>query len=109
MDDAYRLIRSFTIEMLALREYLDYRLDRIEAALKTVVRKEAQIMALGQDIIDAVTAETTVIDSFIALVQGWIAAGTVTAAEGARILADINNNKTKLETAILANTPPPTP
>ena len=85
------------------------RLERIETLLKSVLNKESRIMAIGQDILDAVTAETTSVDSFIALIQGLIDNNTIPAAVGAQILSNINANKAKIDAAIAANTTPPTP
>lgn len=67
-------------------------------------------MSLGQDILDAVTAENTIIDSFIALVQGMIDNNTIPSEQGAAILAAITGEKEKVAAAIVANTPaaPPT-
>lgn len=61
-------------------------------------------MSLSQDLLDAVAAETTVIDSFISLVQGLIENNTIPPEAGAAILAAINSNKDKVEAAILADT-----
>lgn len=66
-------------------------------------------MSLSQDILDAVSAETTAVDSFMVLVQGLIDNNTIPAAVGAEILSAINAEKTKVDAAILKNTPPPTP
>jgi len=62
-------------------------------------------MAIGKDILDAVTAETQVVDSFLTLVQGLIDNNTVSPADGAAILAAINSEKDKVAAAIAANTP----
>ena len=88
-------------------------LERIEAQLQTLITKETQQMALGQDILDKVTAQTTLIGSVKALVQGLIDNHTIPAEQGAAILAALSGNQTELaavETALLAGvTPPPTP
>lgn len=63
-------------------------------------------MALGQDILDAVTEETTKVDSFIALVNGLLQTNVITPAQAAQIISEINKNRDKLEAAIAANTPP---
>ena len=62
-------------------------------------------MALAQDLLDAVTAETTAVDGYLALSQKLIDDGTIPAEAGAKLLATINANKDKLNAAILANTP----
>jgi hypothetical protein len=87
--------------------------DKNTVLLRTILtlqvatlRKGFKLMALGQDILDAVTAETSVIDSFIALVEGLIANGTVSAEQGVAILKAIGDEKAKVEAAILAHTPP---
>jgi len=64
-----------------------------------------QIMALGQEILDAVTAENTVVDSFLALVQGLIDNNTIPPDVGVKILSAINAEKDKVDTAIVTNTP----
>jgi hypothetical protein len=91
------------------------RLVRIEQRLKTLTSltiltlcKENSIMALGQDILDAVTAEDTKVDSFIALVTALIADSTIPADVGAAILAKVKGSEDKLDAAITANTTPPT-
>lgn len=66
-------------------------------------------MALGQDILNAVTAEDTKVDSFIALVQGLIDNGTIPPAVGTAILGKIKGSEDKLDAAIAANTPPAPP
>jgi hypothetical protein len=81
------------------------RLDRIETWLWYVYLQERANMALGQDILDAVRAETTSVDSVIALINGLVANQTVTPEVGAAILSEINASKAKLDAAIAANTP----
>lgn len=94
------------------------QLDRIENKVNKLLLlgylttgKEYQIMALGQDILNAVTEENTAVDSFIALVQGLIDNNTIPADVGAKILSAVSSEKDKVNAAIVANTPPapPTP
>lgn len=68
-------------------------------------------MALGQDILDAVTKADTKVDSFIALVQELVSAGTIPPEVGTAILAKVKGSEDKLDAAIAANTttPPPIP
>lgn len=61
-------------------------------------------MGKAQDIIDAVTAETTAVDSVIAYIRGLVANNTITDAQAADILAHINANRDALNGAITANT-----
>lgn len=84
----------------------DPRLDQILSKLNQVLIKEEKIMALGQVILDAVTAETTKVGSFIALVQGLISDNTIPADVGAAILAKAKEGGDALDAAIAANTPP---
>jgi hypothetical protein len=80
------------------------RLCRIETLLGKVFNMEVSGMALQQDIIDAVTAETTAVDAFIVYVKSLIANNTITNEAGQKILADMAANRAKLDPAILANT-----
>lgn len=61
-------------------------------------------MALGEEILAAVEAETSSVDSFIALVQGLINDNTIPADVGVAILEKINSEKAKVDAAIVANT-----
>lgn len=62
-------------------------------------------MGIGQDILDAVAAETTVISSVIAYIQQLINSSVITSEQGAAILENINSNRAALEAAIVSNTP----
>lgn len=84
---------------------IEGKLDRLLAGVRRVERQEAHSMAIGQDILDAVTAQTTLIDSLVALIDGWIAAGNLTPEQGEAILAQIADGKAAIEAAILAHTP----
>jgi len=86
-------------------ERIETKLDSLRHMLRHIYWQGVQEMALGQDILDAVTAETTVLDSFIALINGLIANNTIPAGIGAQILSNIAANKAKLDEAIVANTP----
>lgn len=83
----------------------DAKLDKIISMLSQVIDLEVNEMALGQDILDAVAAEKTSVDSFIALVKQLIANNTIPADVGANILKAISGNKQELDDAIVANTP----
>ena len=69
--------------------------------------KGDELMAIGQEILDAVAAETTVIDSFIALVRGLVTNNTIDSATAAKIMTAIATDRAKIEAAIVENTPPP--
>ena len=75
------------------------------ARLAVLEKQGDRFMALGQDILDAVTAETTSVDSVLALLQGLIDDETITPDQGAKIIAAINGEKTKVDAALAANTP----
>lgn len=69
-------------------------------------------MATLKDVQDAVTAEDTVIDSAVALIQGLAAQVAALAPNQAAIdalAADIKNKSDALAAAVVANTPPPAP
>ena len=51
-----------------------------------------------------VKAESTSVDSVIALINGLVTNATIDPATGAAILAEINSSKGKLDAAIKANT-----
>ena len=68
------------------------------------LQQEGNFMALGQNILDAVSAEATVIDSIIVLIKS-LAGNTIPQAQADAIVAAISANKAKLEQAILDNTP----
>jgi hypothetical protein len=111
-------LKDPTERIAAALEDLVYRrrdldtLTRIEHAIAALHRDVRRIqlmevvnMALGQDILDAVAAETTVLDSFLTLIDGLVKNNTVSQAVADQIKAAIASNKTKIEAAIVANTP----
>ncbi len=77
--------------------------------LNKLLQGQGKIMALGQDILDAVTAENTLIDSFLTLVQGLVANNTIDQPTADAIKAAIQAESAKVQAALTANTPPPTP
>ena len=84
------------------------RLDAIEAKLDLILKQQGTIMAAIDDLQAAVTAEDTVIDSAIVLIQGipaLIAAAGVDPAKLAALQADITAKSTALANAVAANTP----
>lgn len=84
----------------------DGRLEHIESLLATLVQKETQSMALGQDILDKVTEVETKVGSFIALIEALIADSTIPAEVGVAILNKLQGTEAELDAAIAANTPP---
>ena len=84
---------------------IELKLDQAIELLKQISSKEDQHMALGQEILDAVTAENTLIDSFIALVQGLVANNTIDQPTADAIKAAISAEAAKVQAAIVANTP----
>lgn len=62
-------------------------------------------MSLSKQILDAITDESTIIDSFIALIQGMKKDETISAEAAQAILGAIAAEKTKVQDAIVANTP----
>lgn len=78
-------------------------LERIEANLQTLISKETQQMALGQDILDKVAAHGTTIDSIKALLDAWVSDNSITAEQRDAIFAAFDANSGKLsqiETAL---------
>jgi hypothetical protein len=96
--------------------YYSKKLDEILTEVRNLTHKvsnlEAQgkkIMALGQQILDALGAVNTTVDSFLALVQGLIDNNTIPPDVGANIISAITAEKAKVDAAIVANTPPAPP
>jgi len=85
-------------QILALMKIMNEKLTGI-------INEGTKQMALGQDILDAVTAEGTAVDSIIALLNGLVANNTIDQATATAIMAEISNDKAKLEAAITAHTP----
>jgi hypothetical protein len=77
--------------------------------LAQLIQGQEKLMALGQDILNAITAENTLIDSFLTLVQGLVANNTIDQPTADAIKAAIQAEADKVQAAITANTPPPTP
>jgi len=91
--------------MVSPHDPVEARLNEVVALLNVVLEKEMENMALGQDILAAIEAENTVIDSFIALVNGLVQNNTIDPATAAAILQAIADQKAEVEAAIVANTP----
>jgi hypothetical protein len=66
-------------------------------------------MVLGQQILDRITAQGTVIDGVIELIKSLAAAGDITPEVAEAINAKLAENDTKLEAALVAGTTPPDP
>lgn len=81
------------------------RLARIEALIKTILMKETQVMALGDDILAKVREADGKVDSVIALING-LRGNTIPADVADAILATIAGSEAKLDAAI---GPPATP
>lgn len=88
------------------------QLNRIEAMLRVLLRMEKHTMAKIDDLLNDVTAETTVIDGVLTLLQSLkdqLAAQGVDQGKIDAAFAAVEANKTKLAAALDANvTPPPT-
>jgi len=84
------------------------RLVRLERMVGLVLDNQERIMAAIDDLQAAVTAEDTVIDSAITLIQGipaLIAAAGVDPAKLAALQSDITAKSGALAAAVAANTP----
>lgn len=84
------------------------KLDQILASLSALTTQGNQIMSTLADVQAAVTAEDTVVDSAIALLQGLAAQIAALAPNQAAIdalAADVTAKTTALATAVAANTP----
>jgi hypothetical protein len=86
----------------------EQKLDRILSLLTTILQKENTIMALIDDLQADVTAEDTVIDSAVTLLNGLSAALAAAGTDPAKLAAlrtDIQNKTQGLAQAVAANTP----
>ena len=86
------------------------QLNRIEAQLEAILKKEKQIMASIDDVIAAAAAEKTVADSVVELLNRLTqllkdAIATNDPAKVQAALDAINANKQELADAVTANTP----
>ena len=84
------------------------RLEAIENKLDLVYNRQGKIMSTIDDLQAAVTAEDTVIDSAITLINGipaLIAAAGVDPAKLAALQTDITAKSAALAQAVAANTP----
>jgi len=89
-----RSVHSLTHEI----QYLQIRIQQLQ-------NQGVQQMSLSKQILDAITDESTIIDSFIALIQGMKKDETISAEAAQAILGAIAAEKTKVQDAIVANTP----
>src|SRR5260370_20233843 len=97
----------FEIHFVPDREVLR-RLEEIEYKVDLMLDKQEMIMSAIDDLQAAVTAEDTVIDSAITLIQGipaLIAAAGVDPAKLTALQADITTKTKALADAVAANTP----
>lgn len=90
-------------------QHAEWTLAIIASEVMNLVRQGEQEMALGQDILDMVTAEDTKVDSVIALLNGLVANNVIPQAVADAIKAKIQGSEDKLDAAISANTSPPPP
>lgn len=91
---------------------IEQKLDRILSMLATIIQKEGQLMAAIDDIQADVTAEDTVIDSAIVLINGIAAAIAAAGVDPAKLAAlrnDIQSKSSALAAAVAANTPAAAP
>ena len=77
----------------------------LNSRFKTNLIQGEIAMGMAQDILDAVTAETTAVDSLIAWVNGLVESNVVSSEQGAAIIAAANANRAKLEAAMTTNVP----
>lgn len=87
--------------------HMDWTLHIIANQVFKNSEREEAIMAVGQDILDAVTVVDTKIGSALALLQGLVNAGTIPQSVVDAIKAKIKGSEDQLDAAIAANTAPP--
>ena len=87
---------------------VEQKVDGLNRKLDIIIEKENRIMATLADVQAAVTAEDTVVDSAVALLQGLAAQVAALAPNQAAInalAADITAKTAGLSQAVVANTP----
>jgi hypothetical protein len=80
--------------------------------LAHIINQMERLMSAMDDLATSVTAEDTVIDSAVALINGFaaqLAAAGTDPTKLASLKADIDAKKATLAAAVLANTPTPAP
>lgn len=95
--------RSIVINVHPSSQEIAERLCRIERMLGRLLNMEVEQMAIGQDVLDKVTAQATTIDSIKTLLNAWVSDNTITAAQRDAINAAFAANSSKLgeiETAL---------
>ena len=93
-------------ELARRLQHMEWTQFIIVSQLLDLAKREDELMVLGQDILDMVTAEDTKVDSVIALLQGLVDAGTIPQSVLDAIKAKVQGSEDKLDKAIAANTPP---
>jgi len=98
------------------------QLDRIESTQREILRQLKLISSrigtieiLGEiqvstsdDVFAAITRLSTAVDGMTTYVQGLVSANVITQEQANKIIAQINTDSDKLETAMTANVAPPT-
>jgi Mg2+/Co2+ transporter CorC len=84
---------------------LTHEIQYLQIRIQQLQNQGVQQMSLSKQILDAITDESTIIDSFIALIQGMKKDETISAEAAQAILGAIAAEKTKVQDAIVANTP----
>jgi hypothetical protein len=82
---------------------------RVHKKLDLILKQEALQMALGQELIDKVTAQTSLINGLKALIDDWVANNLITSEQAASLNSLLDGNSATLEAALAAGTPPPPP
>ena len=86
-------------------DWIIQRLDSINRKLDLIIQKEGILMGAADDILAAVTAETTVVNSVVAYIQGLQTSGVISPDAATNILNHIKANSDALSAAIVTNTP----
>ena len=87
-------------------QIINDKLDKIAFAVGLTLAEGAINMSFSSEILDAVTAETTAVDSVLALIN---ASPTMSQAEKDNIITAITAERVKVEAALTANVTPPAP
>jgi hypothetical protein len=86
---------------------LEIKLEAIELLLGCLVERTSDLMALTQDVLDAIAEEKTAVDSVIAAIQSGAIGSGLSDADKQLLIDDLHGNRDHLNAVLTQNVPPP--
>lgn len=87
-------------------KHIEVRLEAVELLLGCLVERTGELMALTQDVLDAIAEEKTAVDSVIAAIQSGAIGGGLSAADKQTLIDDLHGNRDHLNAVLTQNVPP---